>query len=63
MTLNIVRCKHCKSAFQSDVDECPHCCRKSPIGHRNLLLKWISVFVSFAVLVSIVLAFARPRGF
>jgi hypothetical protein len=62
MTLNIVRCKHCNNAFQSDADDCPHCSRRSPLGFRNLLLKWISVFIFFAVIFGIGMAFLKQRG-
>ena len=59
---SIIRCKHCKNDFQSDVDDCPHCRRMSPMGLRNLLLKWLSVFLFFAVVFGIGLAFIKQRG-
>ena len=62
MILNIVRCKHCNHAYQSDADDCPHCFQMSPLGYRNLLLKWISVLVFLAVVVGIGMTFLKQRG-
>lgn len=54
MSLSIIRCKHCQNDFQSDLENCPHCRKRSPLGRRILFLKWIAVVIFLLVLAYIV---------
>src|SRR5258708_40182297 len=54
MALTVSYCKRCETTFQSDLEHCPSCGRRSPHGSCNFLLQWVAVLIFLLPLAVIV---------
>ncbi len=62
MPLTVEHCERCESTFESTMEHCPSCGRRSPHGWRNLLLKWFAVLIFLTALAFIGYAVIHTQG-